>query len=617
MAEALWQPGDTIPKLFRCCVRTVPNRVAMRHKHLGIWEEYTWRDYWLAVARIWYGLDGLGLRRGDRVGILAEVSPEYFFADMAVQCAGALPVGFFIDGGPTELEHIYRLTDARFVICEDQEQADKILGILDRLPRIERVVVLDPRGMWDYDDPRLTTLEQLMQRGEAAMAQDPEQSRLVAAIGAGDTADPATIGFSSGTTGLPKAILIEYRTWLTFLTNLLAVDPVYPTDEYLVIAPPITPERLLSQVIPLVAYNTINFPERPDMDIVLANLREIHPTRLWQLSRVWENMANWIRIKVEDANWLKRTCYHIFLPYAYRRAELTFQGKPPRAMLRLLSWLGDQLVFRWVRARVGLSYMRSAFTAGAATGPDVIAFFHAIGVPLRQMYGQSECMIVTMHRLDDIRSESVGPPLPGVEMKIDDSGEILVRSQTQFREYLKEPAKTAETLRDGWLHSGDYGHFDAGGHLVIVDRQADLLKLPDGTVFSPQNVENRVKFSPYIREAVVVGSDLGFLSALIQIDLDTVGNWAQRRGVAYTTFRDLTTKEPVRQLIRRELDKTNERLPESLRLCEFVLLPKELDPDDGELTRSRKVKRKVVVEKYKDLWLPLYERAGKGEEETA
>jgi len=486
------------------------------------------------------------------------------------------------------------------VVAEDQEQVDKILEMIDRLPKILAVVYDDPRGLRSYKHPLLMSLDSLKERGRTL---DP--ARFDASVGAGSGEDLALICYTSGTTGFPKGAMLSFRNLLTMALSLNEVDQRRESDEFVSFLPLAwIGEQMMSIATALAVGFTVNFPEEPETSA--ENIREIGPHVLFGPPRFWENLTSMVQVKIMDTTRFKRFMYQRWMPVGYKLAELRFEGRTPSSGWRFLYWLGRVFLFRALKDRLGVSRLRSASTGGAALGPDVFRFFHAIGVPLRQIYGQTEISgISCIHPDDAIKFHTVGKPIPGTEVRISERGEILSRSPAVFVGYYKNEEATRATLTEGWLHSGDAGYLE-DGQLVVIDRLKDVLRLGDGTQFSPQFIENRLKFSPYVKEAVVIGQDKPYLSALVCIDQGIVGKWAEKEKISYTTYTDLSAKPRVYDLLQKEIDGVNRTLPAAAKIRKFVLLYKELDADDEELTRTRKVRRAFVEERYKSIIAALY-----------
>ena len=596
--------ADTFPKLLVANAARFGSRTALREKRYGIWHPISWTGLEASVRSFSLGLQSLGLERGDKVAILGDNRPQWVMAELAAQAAGAASVGIYQDSNLSEVAFVIDHCDARFVVAEDQEQVDKILGMIESLPKLKAIIYWDPRGLRGYDHPLLMSFEAVQERGVKLDAAEPD--RFAKGVARGDPEEVAMICYTSGTTGFPKGAMLNYRNLLTMAMSLHSVDQRRPTDEFVSFLPLAwIGEQMMSIATALAVGFTVNFPEEPETQ--LENIREIGPHLMFGPPRFWEGLATTVQVKIMDTSPFKRFLYERLMPIGYRIAEYTFQRKPVPPLWRLLSWLGHVLLFRALKDRLGLSNLRSASTGGAALGPDVFRFFHAVGVPLRQIYGQTEISgISCIHRGNDIQFHTVGVPIPGTELKITDRGEVLSKSAAVFLGYYKNEQATKEVMEDGWLKSGDAGHINNEGHLEVLDRLKDVLQLSDGTRFSPQHLENRLKFSPYIKEAVVIGKDRPFLSALICIDLRTVGTWAEKKRISYTTYTDLSSRAEVYDLIQAELDKVNVTLQPAARIRKFVLLYKELDADDEELTRTRKVRRAFVEERYATIIAALY-----------
>ncbi|GAW92678.1 long-chain fatty acid--CoA ligase [Calderihabitans maritimus] len=602
--------ADTLPKLLVAkAKRFGDKKVALREKDFGIWQEVTWEEYLQKVKHFALGLMSLGFQRGDKVAIIGDNRPEWIYSELAAQSAGGVSVGIYQDSLAKEVSYIIDHSDARFVVVEDQEQVDKILEIKDAIPKVQRVVYYEPKGLRNYNDPLLMEFTEMLELGKKFEAKHPQLFE--EQVAAGREEDVAIISYTSGTTGFPKGAMLTHGNLLSMARNLIAVDPLTEKDEYVSFLPLAwIGEQMMSLSSALTVGFTVNFPEEPET--VQENLREIGPHVMFSPPRIWEDMVSKVQVKIEDSTFLKKFLYRLFLPAGYKMADHKFQKTTPSLLDRFLYVLGDFLVFSAIKDHLGLLRLKRAYTGGAALGPDVFRFFHALGVNLKQIYGQTEISgISVVHRDDDIKFHTVGKPIPQTEVKIAENGEILSRSPSVFKGYYKNPQATAEALAGGWLHSGDAGYIDENGHLVVIDRQKDVIRLADGTIFSPQYIENKLKFSMYIKEAVIVGKDKPYVVAMINLDAGNVGKWAENHQIAYTTYIDLSQKQEVLELIRQEVERVNSELPKAARIHKFVVLHKELDADDEELTRTKKVRRGYIAEKYKELIEALY---GEGQE---
>ena len=594
---------DTFPKLLLQNAERFGERAALREKEFGIWRETSWRRYGERVRDFSLGLVSLGLEPGGKVAIIGDNRPEWVIAELAAQSAGGASVGIYQDSNLTEVGYVIDHCDARFVIAEDQEQVDKILGMTDQLPKVAKVIYADPRGLRRYKHEKLLSFEEVEQRGRELHGSDPGLfSRNVAQ---GQGSDLALICYTSGTTGSPKGAMLTFANLLSMALSLHQVDPRRQNDEFVSFLPLAwIGEQMMSVATALAIGFTINFPEEPET--ALHDIREIGPNVMFAPPRIWEGLNSTVQVKIMDTTPLKRFIYERLMPVGYKVADLRLEKGGVPALWRVVYFFADWLLFRPLKDRLGLSNLRSGTTGGAALGPDVFRFFHAMGVRLKQIYGQTEISgISCIHRDERIRFHTVGEPIPGTEVRINERGEILSRSPAVFLSYYKNEEATRATLTDSWLHSGDAGYLE-DGQLVVIDRIKDVLRLRDGTQFSPQFIENRLKFSPYVKEAVVIGQDRPYLSALVCIDQGIVGKWAEKEKISYTTYTDLSAKPRVYDLLQKEIDKVNKTLPAAAKIRKFVLLYKELDADDEELTRTRKVRRSFVEERYKSIIAALY-----------
>ena len=589
--------AGTLPALLADHAAHRPRGVALREKEFGIWQEVTWAEYLARVRGFSLGLTELGVEAGDRVAIIGDNRPEWVIAELASQTAGILPLGLYQDAIADELAGILEAAEARVIVAEDQEQVDKVLEVRDRLPGLEHVVYYDRRGMYGYEAPGLMSFEEVETLGDGLHERSPgEFDRRLAAVRPDDVALLCT---TSGTTSVPKLAMLSHANLLAMASQLQSVDAMHADDEFVSFLPLAwIGEQMVAVASGLLAGFTVNFPE--ETATARQDTREIGPAFLMSPPRIWENMVSDVQVMAEDTTRLKRWIYRWAMKQGAARAEARFRGRKVGLGRSVGHRLADWMVFRPVRDQLGLARVRRAYTGGAALGPDVFRFYHAIGVNLKQLYGQTEVSgISVVHRDGDIRFQTVGVPLPRTEIRISAEGEILCRSPAVFQGYFRNSAATAETLEDGWLRSGDAGYFDDEGHLVVIDRLADVMKLADGSHFSPQFVENRLKFSPYVGEAVVFGgSGVPFVTAMIAIDMENAGQWAERRRIPYTTFTDLARRTEVYELVRRQVAKVNGELPPAARIHRFLLLYKELHADDAELTRTRKVRRRHIADRF-------------------
>ena len=591
--------SGTLPALLAYHAASRPDDVALREKEFGIWQEITWAEYLARVRGFCLGLTELGIGQGDRVAIVGDNRPEWMIAELASQTAGILPLGLYQDSIADELARMLEAAKARVVVAEDQEQVDKVLEVRERLPGLEYIVYYDRRGMYGYEAPGLTSFEEVEERGDRLHARSPDEfDRRLGAVQPGDTALLCT---TSGTTSVPKLAMLSHENLLAMASRFRSVDAMHADDEFVSFLPLAwIGEQMVAVASGLLAGFTVNFPE--ETATARHDTREIGPAFLMSPPRIWESMVSDVQVMSEDTTPLKRWIYRWSMKQGAASAEARLQGGNVGVAGKVRHRLAEWMVFRPVRDQLGLARVRRAYTGGAALGPDVFRFYHSIGVNLKQLYGQTEVSgICALHRDDDIRFQTVGVPLPDTEIRISEEGEILCRCPAVFQGYFQNPAATAQALEDGWLRSGDAGYFE-DGHLVVIDRLADVMKLADGTNFSPQFVENKLKFSPYIGEAVVFGgSEAPFVTAMIAIDLENVGQWAERRRIPYTTFTDLARRSEVYRLVRGHVAAVNGELPRAARIHRFLLLHKELHADDAELTRTRKVRRRYIAESFRDI----------------
>jgi long-chain acyl-CoA synthetase len=600
---------DTFPKLVRRNAERFGARVAIREKNLGIWQAYTWRDYFERSRRIALGLAALGFARGDKTAIVGDNRPQLYWAALATQALGGVPVPLYQDSIERELSYIVDHAEARFAVAEDQEQVDKLLQIRPQCPKLEFIVYDDPRGLRAYSEPGLLSLAELEERGDkfalgAPTYLDDEMAR-------GAAADTAVICYTSGTTGAPKGAMLSYRNLVEMARIASAREGLRPDDEALAYLPMAwVGDHMLSYAQAIVTGFAVNCPE--SAATVLPDLKEIGPTYFFAPPRIWENLLTTVMIRIEDAAWPKRRLTRFFLDLAQDLERRRLAGHPLPWWPRVLAPLGHVLVCGPLRDNLGLRRIRIAYTAGEAIGPEIFVFFRALGINVKQLYGMTEASVfVAVQKDGDVRLDTVGTPMPEVDIKISEAGEVLFRSPGVFQGYFKNPEATRQTVEDGWIHSGDAGFLDHAGHLKIIDRARDLGRLADGTMFAPKYLENKLKFSPYVKEAVTIGPGRPYVTALLNIDLGAVGNWAERRGIAYTSYTDLSQKPEVYDLIQGEVVRVNASLREDevLRgaaIRKFLILHKELDPDDEEITRTRKVRRGVVAQKYGALIEALY-----------
>jgi long-chain acyl-CoA synthetase len=606
-------PADaTIPRLLAQQAMTRPHAPAMREKSMGIWRTLSWSGYYELVRDFALGLASLGFKRGDTLAVIGDNRPRLYAAQLATQCLGGIPSTLYQDAPAEELVYVLEHAEAGIVVAEDQEQVDKILAIRARLPKLRLVVYDDTRGMFHYHDDRLRSFESLVALGREFGRQHPGYVEAEIAKGAPD--DVAMLSYTSGTTGRPKGAMLSHANLFASASSFLAQTDLRPEDDWLAYLPMAwIGDAVYTLVLQVAVGFACNCPESPET--VQRDLRELGPSAFLAAPRIWENLLTQIQVKATDASWLKRRTFEYFRDKAIEAELLRTDGKPVPASLRALVALGEFLVYGPVRDQLGLRRARWCLTGGASLGADTFRFFRAFGVNLKQVYGSTElAAFVSVQPDAQANPNTVGPPGPGIEVRIADGGEVLVRGANVFRGYFKQDEATREAIDgEGWFHTGDAGFIDPQGHLAIIDRAKDVGKLADGTPFAPQFVENKLKFSPYIGEAISFGNDRDRVTAMIAIALAPVGNWAERNGLAYSGYQDLTQKPEIRSLIRAEIEKCNQGLPEATRVRRFLLLAKDFDADDAEITRTRKLRRRVIAEKYAPVIDALYNGASETE----
>lgn len=602
--QVIKEKYTTAPKMFLDRVSRHPEKVALRYKYLGIWRDITWAEYREKVRHTCLGLVSLGVKEGDRVAVIGENRPEWLFSDLAAMSIGAVTVGIYTTSAAQQCEYVVAHSGSKIFIAEDEEQLDKALFFRERTPDLTKIVVMDPKGLLRFSDPMMMTFDELLELGKELDRREPHF--FDAMIEKIKPEDLALIIYTSGTTGPPKGAMLSHAniTWTTW--SIGTAVPLFSSDEVLSFLPlSHIAERMFSVFLPLRFGYTVNFTESPDT--VMDNFREVSPTVIFAVPRIWEKYYSGIRIRIANATWFKRIVYAASETVTSRYGRVRFEGGRIPLWLRLARFLANVMVFYKLRERLGFDQVRVAISGAAPISPDVLRYFHGIGVPLREVYGQTEGSGPTcIHQGDDIELGNVGPPLPGVEVRIADDGEILVKGDNVFMGYYNGPDATRETLTDGWLHSGDVGVLDDKNYLKITDRKKDLIITAGGKNIAPQNIENQLKFSPYINDAIVVGDRLKFLSALIVIDEETVVQYAQDHKIPFTTYESLTKSPEIIELIDKEVQHVNKTLSHVESLKKFTIVPKKLYEEDGEVTPTMKVKRKYINEKFGDLIKAMY-----------
>ncbi|HBC3536430.1 long-chain fatty acid--CoA ligase [Vibrio parahaemolyticus] len=592
---------DTFPKVLQHNAKHWPEQVAMREKEFGIWREFTWQDYENRVKWMALSLQDLGIGEQDVIGLLGDNRPEWVWGELAAHAIKGYSLGIYQDSMHEEVAYLINYAKAKVVIAEDEEQCDKLLELGDEIPSVKYIIYCDPRGMRKYDDPRLIDVEQVYKKGQLIDKADPDKYLNMVAVTKGS--DLSILCTTSGTTSKPKLAQLHSGTFLDHCAAYLRADPRSPGDNYVSVLPlPWIMEQVYVVGQALISRQIVNFVE--EQETMMSDLREIGPNFVLLAPRVWENIVADVSARMMDSTPFKQKMYKLGMSLANKALD---QGKRSK--------LAEWILLRALRDRLGFSNLTSAATGGAAMGPDTFRYLQAIGVPLKQLYGQTEmCGAYTVHQADDVDYDSVGVAFDNADVKVinPDSngvGEIIAKSTGMFTGYLNNQAAYDEDVQDGWMHTGDAGYFKDSGHLVVIDRLKDMSETSHGDRYSPQFIENKLKFSPFIAEAVVVGKGRPWLSAIICIRYAIVAKWAEQKGIAFTNYTNLSSQPEVYQAIREEVLKVNESLPDAQKISKFILLYKELDADDGELTRTRKVRRGVVAEKYGDIIETIYSAA--------
>lgn len=596
----------TVPEVFKKTVKTQGDKVALRKKELGLWHDISWKEYYRMVTCVGSALLSMGLKKGDRVSIMGENCPEWVIIDLGILCAGGVTVGLYATNAWPQVEYVIENSGSVFFFVENEEQLDKWLHFRDEVPFLKKVIVWDIEGLRHFKDPMVMTYEELMVLGEKAFEKAPEQIEKQMAELTPD--DLAMLIYTSGTTGNPKGAMLTHEniTWMgAAVQNAIRMKD---TDEILSFLPLCHVfQQLFSVFVHITHGFIVNFVE--NLDTVMDNMREISPTVGIAVPRIWEKYLSAITIRMSDAAFLKRIAFHLSYRIGRKRTSLMMNTKPVPFYLNALFYVAYFAVFRKLKERLGFDRMRVAVSGGAPISPDVLSFFQSIGFNLIEGYGQTEGTAVTcVSREERQKFGSVGPPLAGVEVKIAEDGEILVRSPAVFKGYFNDPEASMNALKDGWLYSGDIGELDEDGYLKITDRKKDIIITAGGKNITPQFIENKLKYSPYINDAVIIGDKKKFISCLIMIDEDNVIKYAQDHRIPFSTYRDLTLTPEINALIQGEVDRVNKELSRVEQIKKFTILPKKLYEEDGEVTPTMKVKRAYVNNAFKDLIDAMYKR---------
>lgn len=613
---SIMNSADTIPKIVKQNREKWSTQTAMCMKNRGIWQRYSWQYYYEQVKYFSLGLIQLGLKPGETVCIIGDNEPEWFWAEFGIQCAGGIATGIFVDSIPSEVKYIAEHSGARFAVVNDQEQADKFLEIMGELtveadnvnekvePQIKKIIYWDPKGLKNYDAPELISFVDVVNLGKVYDKEYPEAFETN--INITNSNDTAFIYYTSGTTGLPKGAILTHESLINTAGRFVDYFPLDEKDNLVSNFPAAWVGDSYFATIPhLITGACLNFPEEPET--VAEDTREIGPDFLCYGPRQWEGIVSEIQVKITDAHYVKRFFYNLFMPVGYKLADMNFAGIEPGILWRILYWISYYCLFRPLKDRLGLSNVRFAITGSSVLSLDTFRLIHALGIELRQSYASTEAGFISSHSKGEVDFASVGRPALSTDVRLTRSGELLVRSESVFSEYYKDDDKTRATLTNGWCKTGDAININEGGHLIFMDRLDHMGELASGIKYAPQYIEGRLRFSPYIKDAMVIGGkNRYYVSAIVNMDFAMVSKWAERNHITFTTFVDLSQKEQVAQLIEKDLLRVNNYLPEASRVKKFVLLHKEFDPDEAELTRTRKLRREFMEQRYKDLIEAMY-----------
>ena len=597
---------QTTPQVFKKVVQKYGDRVAMRKKEYGLWHDISWNEYYNRAKYVGSALISMGLNKGDCVSIIGDNCPEWVIIDVGVQCAGGVAVGVYSTNAWPQVEYVIQNSESKFFFVENEEQLDKWLHFRDKVSFLKKVIVWDLEGLRHFEDPMVMTYNEILNEGRLIAEKDSNlfENRMNEIT----PDDLSVLIYTSGTTGPPKGAMLTHKNVMWMGETIAKDNAVYDTDEVMSFLPLCHIFERLFSVFGQITYGyTVNFIE--NLDTVTDNMREISPTVGYAVPRIWEKYLSAVYIRMSDATWFKKLVFSIALKIGRRRATLMMNFREIPFYLKILYQLAYIAVFRKLKERLGFDRLRVAYSGAAPISPDVLLFFQSIGVNLIEGYGQTEGTGVTcVSRIGKVKFGSVGPPLTGTEIKIANDGEILVKSPSVFKGYYKNPEATEETLKDGWLYSGDIGETDEDGYLKITDRKKDIIVTAGGKNITPQYIENKLKFSSYINDAVIIGDKRKFITSLIMIDEDNVVKYAQDNKVQFSTYKDLTQAPEIIKLIQGEVNKVNDTLARVEQIKKFTILPKKLYEEDGEVTPTMKVKRKYVNEAFGDIIEGMYKR---------
>jgi long-chain acyl-CoA synthetase len=595
---------DTLPKLFLRNANQHRDRVALREKDLGIWKRVTWGNYYEHVRNFAMGLKTLGFEPEDKIAILGDNCCEWIYADLAAQSLSGIAVGIYPTDVASQVKYILKNSDSKFVVARDQEQVDKVLQVKHELPLLKKVIVIDMKGLRRYRDSLIISFEETEKMGRTLQEQMPnffeENIRSTRAE------DVAIIVYTSGTTGDPKGAMISHKGMISMVRGLSQILDFRSSDSVVSVLPLChIAERMFSLIFPMYVGYTVNFAE--SVNTLQEDMKEISPTAFLNVPRIWEKMHSNIMIRMQDAVFFKQWVFKAMVPIGERVSQYRLGNKPVPLYWRFLNWVAYLFLFRALKNQLGLLQTRIFVSGAAPLSPDLIKFYHSIGIPVRECYGMTEMSGISFMPKDhEVRVGGVGKPIPGVEFKLGEDGEIFQKGDSVFVGYYGNPKATQETIVDGWLGTGDVGQVDGEGILYLTDRKKDIIITAGGKNIAPSEIENKLKFSPFIKEAIVIGDRRKYLSCLIQIDLENVSNWAQNNKIAYTTYKSLATHPDVNKLIGKEVEEVNKHFSRVETIKKYKILEKELDPDDEELTATMKVKRAVIEKKFRDIIEAMY-----------